>query len=167
MHRKLVHVAILLGGLAAACGGASTKTGDGSEMSDGAAMQSAGGEANGSPATDEQDLATYCAESKCPSTPEDVTTYCKECPVASEGENSGCTPNIFGGTRRYSSSCGGISVEVHYGFDQTVWHFNQEGQLIGVTWGSDTSSSNHGQQCAPTGAAIDLCPPAGNGSGGS
>lgn len=166
MHWKLVQVAILLGGFAAACGGSSTKTDDGSEMSDGAAMQSAGGEANGSPVT-EQDLATYCAERKCPSTPDDVTTYCKECPEATEGESSGCTPNIFGGTQRYSSSCGGLSVEVHAGFDQTVWHFNQQGQLIGVTWGSDTSSSNHGQQCAQTGAATDLCPPAGSGGGGS
>lgn len=132
-------------------------------------MDSEGGEGpststedNGSAAS-EQSLSTYCAQRACPGAPGDVPTFCKECPGGNEAPSAGCTANIFGGTRRYNSSCGGISVDVHAGFDHTVWHFNAEGALIGVSFSSDVGGEKHGQQCEQTGMATDLCATGGGG----
>jgi hypothetical protein len=92
-------------------------------------------------------LLDYCERVACPSSPQTVKRFCKVCPASAEPNTPVCTENIFGSTMSYESSCGGQSVVVHMGFDRTAWHFDANGSLVGVTWGSDTSSASYGEQC--------------------
>lgn len=142
------------------CGGASARDGQlGSDQGGAPPAGASGGGASGQ-ADDEppvHEVAEFCARTMCPPSASDVAAVCKVCPPGPEGLTPECRENIFGGTSRYVSSCGGDSVEVHVGFDRTVWNFDADGQLIGVEWGSDTSSELYGRQCARLGEPQDLC----------
>ena len=152
-------------GVLTGCGGASSHGPDPDPEQAGAPAVSNGenerGRANDLPST--HAVAEFCSGKKCPGSPADVQPFCKVCPATSMNTPA-CTENIYGTTHRYQSSCGGTSVEVTYGFDVTVWQFDADGQLVGVSWSSDTSSARYGRQCTRTGEPEDLCAP---GAGGA
>lgn len=173
--------ALLVVGTFAGCGGTSARSGDSGPGQAGAAVEpSTGGGGAAAGATGQagsagqgaappvvHEVAEFCAASPCPTSPENVTPFCVACPASPEGDGPGCKANIFGRTHRYPSSCGGDSVEVSYGFDTTVWQFDADGRLIGISWRSDTSSQTYGRQCTPTGDSVDLCLPVDTGAGGA
>lgn len=72
----------------------------------------------------------------CPASAEEVPVVCMKCPASPMNAAVTCTENIFGGTRRYASSCGGQSVEVHFEFDSTIWNFDAGGPP-GTSWLSE------------------------------
>lgn len=178
--RSMWQVGVLCSvGVLVGCGGTSTHH-DAADPDTGAALAGssgaasvgssgggAGGQATAEPAVHE--VAEFCAERACPASDSDVPLTCRACAPAPGGLPSECTENIFGGTLRYVSSCGGYSFEVHFGFDSTIWNFDADGQLIGVAWGSDTSSQRYGRQCERAGDSEDLCltGSAGAGAGGA
>ena len=157
--RFLIGIWLVTGALgASACSGKATRKpgqepaqgGDAPEVSGGAASV-----ANQPPSA--HAVSEYCSTAACPSSPEAITPTCMQCPDAAQTATPGCKENLYGGTRRYASSCGGVSVEVHFGFDRTIWHFDAAGQLIGISYSSDTSDQEYGQQCTPSGPEQDLC----------
>jgi len=138
--------------IALACSGKSTRDAEDADPSaHDESGAGAGGTSNESGASanagSAENLMDYCERVVCPSSPQTVKPFCKACPASAEPNTPACTENIFGSTMSYESSCGGQSVVVHMGFDRTAWHFDVNGSLVGVTWGSDTSSANYGEQC--------------------
>ena len=167
MAMKWFRFGLLLTGLsAAACSGKSTQgaatepSAAGSTASDdsngsGASAGTAPNDVTNEPSSNES-LDQYCSHVDCPASPQAVTPVCTSCPDDAVGN---CQTNIYGGTERYASSCGGVTFLVHMGFDARVWHFDANGQLVGASFSSDTSGPRqYGRECGRTELTVDdLC----------
>lgn len=140
--------ALLLAGAAAlAC---ANSEGGGSHQQAGAGQGGASGSGLWVPC-EVLDLATQCAQSGCPESPEDVVLFCT---------------NDFG-TTRSATDCGGTVVSKDFGLGKTNYYFDDMGALMGLSISSDqtrecadgrlTLITQYGEICASLGEAEDLC----------
>jgi len=140
---------LLAGTVALAC--ANTSARSGSEQQAGTGHGGASGKGLWVPC-EALDLATHCAESTCPESPEDVVPFCT---------------NDFRGTTRSATDCGGTVVSKDFGLGKTNYYFDDMGALMGLSISSDevrecsdgreTLITQYGEICASLSDAEDLC----------
>lgn len=115
----------------------------------GAVVAGAAGEGGGNCGGQPKNLAEYCARNGCPETPDDVDlNYCDV--------DSDFAPFVTRGP----SSCGGVSVSMSNMWEGTTYHFDNDGQLVGVSWSSDYIDDcphSVGRECLPQGPQTVLC----------
>jgi hypothetical protein len=140
---------LLAGATALAC--ANTGEGGGREQQAGAGQGGAAGNGLWIPC-EALELATQCAQSSCPESPEEVVPFCTD---------------DFRGTTRSATDCGGTVVTKDFGLGKTNYYFDDMGALMGLSISSDkgrecadgrvTLVTQYGEICASLGEAEDLC----------
>jgi hypothetical protein len=96
-------------------------------------------------------VSEYCETERCPATPDDIDLgYCaRNAPIDS--------PRIS----QASSSCGGVAISIGDIFSGTVYHWNEDGELVSVAGWSDASFCDVpiviGADCAVVGDEMMLC----------